>query len=95
MALTSDIMHGRIPSSEMHPQLQPKKTKVSHKYCSKRHLMRCTLLTRWRMALAIDIMYGHGASNKMHSQSQPKKTKVHKTVLAIYIAPKGVICDAV
>ena len=32
------IMHGYNPSNKMHPQLQPKKTKVSNEYATKRIL---------------------------------------------------------
>ena len=34
MALADDIMHGLVPSNEVHLQLQPKKTKVELYYPS-------------------------------------------------------------
>ena len=38
--------------------------------------MRCTLLTRQRMALAFDIMHGRGPNNKIRPQLKPNKTKI-------------------
>ena len=89
-------MHWHGPSNEMHPQLQPQKTKVMlywlliYVRSNKRHYKRCTLLTRQSAALAINMMHGSGPNNKMRPQLQPNKTKV-KAALAIYKEVKGFI----
>ena len=76
MTLAVDTIHGRGPSNKMHPQLQPKKTKVRLYYSNNRCYKRCTLLTRRSAVLAVDMMHGHAPSNKMRPQLQPKKTEV-------------------